>query len=88
MSFFLSAFLSVVTGSFLLSILFFLVFSFLCFLFFFGSVQQIKLAIRQFLGELKYCLSYRIVSYRIVAFICNLATIILGLVSILAVVIR
>ena len=32
--------------------------------FLFGSVRQIKLAIRQHLGARKYILSYRIVSYR------------------------
>jgi len=30
----------------------------------FGSVRNIKLAIRQFLGARKYSPSYRIVSYR------------------------
>jgi len=32
----------------------------------FGSVRQIKLAIRELLGARKYSASYRIVSYRIV----------------------
>ena len=32
----------------------------------FGSVRQIKLAIRQLLGAGKYTIVYRIVSYRIV----------------------
>ena len=35
-------------------------------LFLFGSMRQIKLAVRQLLGARKYSVSYRIVSYRIV----------------------
>jgi len=50
------------TGPFLLSISVF-IFSFFISLFLFGSVRQIKLAIRWLLGARKYGPSYRIVSY-------------------------
>jgi len=51
------------TGSFLLSISGFFVFSsFITLLF--GSVQQSKLAIRQLFGSRKYPVSYRVVSCR------------------------